>query len=160
MSPTVWWWNEKTVYCPRIGQQSTSYILRWTDNVRIMFCGGGNSISVCWYTRLISTRIITSNHRLEWVIKSIIFSGLDDLSCSQCISLLRRIALGGRTIVCSIHTPSAKIFEMFDLVYAMAGRLYSLTIIYSLSLLKCNFFSIRITIVKVVNACIKEMDHT
>lgn len=49
---------------------------------------------------------------------------------------------------------------MFDLVYAMAGRLYSLTIIYSLSLLKCNFFSIRITIVKVVNACIKEMDHT
>ncbi|XP_037047349.1 ATP-binding cassette sub-family G member 1-like isoform X3 [Bradysia coprophila] len=48
-------------------------------------------------------------------------TGLDDLSSSQCISLLRRIALGGRTIVCSIHTPSAKIFEMFDLVYAMAG---------------------------------------
>ncbi|KAG4072310.1 hypothetical protein HA402_004242 [Bradysia odoriphaga] len=47
-------------------------------------------------------------------------TGLDDLSCSQCISLLRRIALGGRTVVCSIHTPSAKIFEMFDLVYAMA----------------------------------------
>ncbi|KAG4076239.1 hypothetical protein HA402_014788 [Bradysia odoriphaga] len=48
-------------------------------------------------------------------------TGLDDLSSSQCISLLRRIALGGRTIVCSIHTPSAKILEMFDLVYAMAG---------------------------------------
>ncbi|XP_037047347.1 ATP-binding cassette sub-family G member 1-like isoform X1 [Bradysia coprophila] len=48
-------------------------------------------------------------------------TGLDDLSSSQCISLLRRIALGGRTIVCSIHIPSAKILEMFDLVYAMAG---------------------------------------
>ncbi|KAJ6648259.1 ATP-binding cassette subfamily G member 4, partial [Pseudolycoriella hygida] len=48
-------------------------------------------------------------------------TGLDDLSSSQCISLLRRIALGGRTIICSIHTPSAKIFQMFDLVYAMAG---------------------------------------
>lgn len=49
------------------------------------------------------------------------FSGLDDLSCSQCVSLLRRIAHGGRTVICSVHTPSAKIFEMFDHVYILAN---------------------------------------
>lgn len=48
-------------------------------------------------------------------------SGLDDLSCSQCISLLQRIAHAGRTVICSIHTPSAKIFEMFDHVYVLAA---------------------------------------
>lgn len=47
-------------------------------------------------------------------------TGLDDLASSQCISLLQRIAHSGRTIVCSIHTPSAKIFEMFDHVYIVA----------------------------------------
>lgn len=46
--------------------------------------------------------------------------GLDDLSCSQCISLLQRIAHAGRTVICSIHTPSAKIFEMFDHVYILS----------------------------------------
>lgn len=47
-------------------------------------------------------------------------SGLDDLSSSQCVALLRRIAHGGRTVICSVHTPSAKIFEMFDHVYVLA----------------------------------------
>lgn len=37
------------------------------------------------------------------------------------MSLLRRIAHGGRTVICSIHTPSAKIFEMFDHVYILAN---------------------------------------
>lgn len=46
---------------------------------------------------------------------------MDDLSCSQCISLLQRIAHTGRTVICSIHTPSAKIFEMFDHVYILAA---------------------------------------
>ncbi|CAO1322623.1 unnamed protein product [Diamesa serratosioi] len=48
-------------------------------------------------------------------------TGLDDMSSSQCIELLRRIAHGGRTVICSIHTPSAKIFAMFDHVYIMAN---------------------------------------
>lgn len=48
-------------------------------------------------------------------------TGLDALNSSQCISLLRSIAHGGRTIVCSIHTPSAKVFEMFDHVYILAN---------------------------------------
>uniref|UniRef100_A0A1B0D4K4 Uncharacterized protein n=1 Tax=Phlebotomus papatasi TaxID=29031 RepID=A0A1B0D4K4_PHLPP len=48
-------------------------------------------------------------------------TGLDDLSSSQCVSLLRRIAHGGRTVICSIHTPSAKMFAMFDHVYILAN---------------------------------------
>ncbi|XP_068141554.1 ATP-binding cassette subfamily G member 4 [Drosophila tropicalis] len=47
-------------------------------------------------------------------------TGLDDQSSSQCISLLKMLAAGGRTVICSIHTPSAKIFEMIDTAYVLA----------------------------------------
>ncbi|KAK7601451.1 hypothetical protein V9T40_008892 [Parthenolecanium corni] len=47
-------------------------------------------------------------------------TGLDDVASVQCISLLKMIAMGGRTVICSIHTPSARIFSNFDHVYIMA----------------------------------------
>lgn len=47
-------------------------------------------------------------------------TGLDDMSCSQCIALLKNIAEGGRTVICSVHTPSAKLFSMFDNVYILS----------------------------------------
>nr|CAD7452726.1 unnamed protein product [Timema tahoe] len=47
-------------------------------------------------------------------------TGLDDLSSTQCISLLKMLAEGGRTVVCSVHTPSARLFSMFDHVYIVA----------------------------------------
>lgn len=51
-----------------------------------------------------------------------VVAGLDSSSCSQCIALLQRLArTEKRTVICTIHQPSALLFEMFDSLYALAN---------------------------------------
>lgn len=52
----------------------------------------------------------------------ILSRGLDEVSSMQCILLLQKLAKRlTRTIICSIHTPSATIFSKFDNIYVMAN---------------------------------------
>ncbi|XP_063701907.1 ATP-binding cassette sub-family G member 1 [Culicoides brevitarsis] len=46
-------------------------------------------------------------------------TGLDSSSTTQCIKLLKRLAQQGRTVIATIHQPSALLFEMFDKLYAV-----------------------------------------
>lgn len=50
------------------------------------------------------------------------FRGLDQTSAAQCIELLKSLARLGRTVICSLHTPSANIFSKFDHVYVLSGN--------------------------------------
>jgi len=47
-------------------------------------------------------------------------SGLDSVSSKQCIALLKRLAQEGRTVICTIHQPSATLFNMIDHLYVVA----------------------------------------
>jgi len=44
-------------------------------------------------------------------------TGLDSLASLQCISALQILAKNGRTVICTIHQPSAAIYQMFDHIY-------------------------------------------
>ncbi|XP_011166033.1 ATP-binding cassette sub-family G member 1 isoform X1 [Solenopsis invicta] len=47
-------------------------------------------------------------------------SGLDSTSSKQCIAFLKQLAQEGRTIICTIHQPSAILFNMLDHLYVIA----------------------------------------
>ncbi|XP_049868321.1 ATP-binding cassette subfamily G member 4-like [Pectinophora gossypiella] len=47
-------------------------------------------------------------------------TGLDVVSIRQLVVLLRLLSRQGRTIICTIHQPSASLFALFDRVYVVA----------------------------------------
>lgn len=63
---------------------------------------------------------------LEMVANPAIFfldeptSGLDEVTAATCVRLFRDLAKQGRTVVCTIHQPSASIFALFDHIYVIA----------------------------------------
>lgn len=50
-------------------------------------------------------------------------TGLDSSSTTQCVRLLKKLAEQGKTVICTIHTPSALVLKMFDHLYALADGL-------------------------------------
>jgi ABC-type multidrug transport system ATPase subunit len=61
------------------------------------------------------------------VVNGILFPksrGLDSSSMTSCVTLIRELAVRqGRTVICTIHQPSALIFEQFSHLYCVAeGR--------------------------------------
>jgi ATP-binding cassette subfamily G (WHITE) protein 1 len=48
-------------------------------------------------------------------------TGLDSSSSTQCIQHLKKLAHEGKTVICTIHTPSARLLEKFDNIYALAN---------------------------------------
>lgn len=50
-------------------------------------------------------------------------SGLDTSTSRMCVSVLKRLASRGHTVICSVHVPSATIFSYFDRLYMLSqGR--------------------------------------
>jgi len=47
-------------------------------------------------------------------------TGLDSFASTQCIDMLQMLAREGKTIICTIHQPSATMLKMFDHIYALA----------------------------------------
>lgn len=47
-------------------------------------------------------------------------TGLDSRTSAQCMEMLKSLARNGRTIVCTIHQPTASIYSLFDNVYMIA----------------------------------------
>jgi len=48
-------------------------------------------------------------------------TGLDSLASLQCISALQILAKNGRTIICTIHQPSAAVYQLFDHIYLVVN---------------------------------------
>ncbi|XP_034826842.1 dnaJ homolog subfamily C member 10-like [Maniola hyperantus] len=50
-------------------------------------------------------------------------TGLDSMTSAQCMEMLKNLARAGRTVICTIHQPTASVYNLFDQVYILANGL-------------------------------------
>lgn len=102
----VWWPEETSINCLRIDKQPDCDVFGRTDDV------SGTHKS---YNNI-------SRSLMQYFFVLFIFtcSGLDSHSCTQVVNLLKHLASQGRTIICTIHQPSAKLFQEFQQVYVLS----------------------------------------
>lgn len=48
-------------------------------------------------------------------------TGLDSASTMIVVKLLKKFTMDGKMVICSIHQPSASVFELFDKVMLLAS---------------------------------------
>lgn len=100
------------------------FVFNLLNRIRIKFLSNLYNllpICQCQYigSRIGITGIMHSTNILTYLVV-LTFRGLDSSASLQCISMLKALAKGGRNIICTIHQPSARIYEMFDHVYVLA----------------------------------------
>ncbi|KAH7951150.1 hypothetical protein HPB52_005329 [Rhipicephalus sanguineus] len=61
--------------------------------------------------------------------------GLDSSSAQRCVTVLKSLAASGRTVLCSIHNPSARLFSQFDNATCIARLLACLFFAFLLSIM-------------------------
>ena len=47
--------------------------------------------------------------------------GLDSASAFFCVTAVKKLAAEGRTVIMSVHQPSAEVFDLFDTLLLLSG---------------------------------------
>lgn len=105
----------------RVGEVILELGLSKCENTMIGFAGTVKGISGGEAKRLAFATEVLTNPSLLFCDEPT--SGLDSFMSQNIVSVLRDMAAGGRTIVCTIHQPSSEVHEMFDQLLLLAeGR--------------------------------------
>ncbi|XP_075169061.1 ATP-binding cassette subfamily G member 4-like [Haematobia irritans] len=87
--------------------------LRQKSNALMATLSGGERKRICIALELIDNPSV--------LLLDEPITGLDEFSATQCIKTLKRLADCGRTVICTLHCPSARLLQMVDKVFAMSS---------------------------------------